>query len=492
MPSVPPIPVELWNQIPPAAQAAILALVQQYERRLQSLQEQVAQLTERLNQNSTNSSRPPSSDPPHVKRRPPKTAAGRKRGGQPGHARQQRPLVPPEQVKQSIPLMPSSCRKCGQALHGEDPQPRTHQVAEIPPVQAEVTEYRLHRLTCTACGTRTCASLPAGVPTGAFGPRLQALLAVLAGGYRLGKRPIRQLAHDLFGLSISTGMVAKLERSTAEALQQPMSELEEYVRTQPANVDETSWREAGQKAWLWVVVTPFVAVFHIAATRCGKVARGLLGWTYRQVVTSDRWKAYNQFRRHQFCWSHLRRDFQAMIDRQNSGAAVGKMLLDLSDQMFAWWHRVRDGTLRRSSFQVYVSGLRAEVSEALTRGAACGCSQTAATCRDLLAHEPKLWAFVWHEGVEPTNNAAERALRHAVLWRRGSGGTNSSRGSRFVERVLSVRETCRQQGRGLLDFLVECCQARLEGGAAPCLLPQGSIGVRARTSPARKQVPTCV
>src|SRR6516164_184848 len=229
MQPVPPISAELWDQIPPAAQAAILALVHQYEQKVQALQLQVAQLTGRLNQNSTNSSRPPSSDPPHVKRRPPKTSSGRKKGGQPGHARQQRPLVLPEQVKQTIPLMPSACRKCGQALHGEDPHPRRHQVAEIPPVEAEVTEYRLHRLTCTACGTRTCASLPAGVPAGAFGPRLQALLAILAGGYRLGKRPIRQLAHDLFGLSTSTGMVAKLEQSTAEALQQPVAELEWHV-----------------------------------------------------------------------------------------------------------------------------------------------------------------------------------------------------------------------------------------------------------------------
>jgi transposase len=472
MPSVPPIPVELWGQIPSPAQAAILALVQQYEQRLQSLQQQVAELRGRLNQNSTNSSRPPSSDPPHVKRRPPHPSSRRKRGGQPGHARQQRPLVPPEQVQQAIPLKPPACRKCGQALHGEDPQPRRHQVAEIPPVQAEVTEYRLHRLTCTACGTRTCASLPAGVPAGAFGPRLQALLAVLAGGYRLGKRPIRQLAHDLLGLSISTGMVAKLERTTAEALQQPMAELESHVRTQPAHVDETSWREAKQRAWLWVVVTPLVTVFRIAATRCGKVARDLLGSAYRQVVTSDRWKAYNAFRRRQFCWSHLRRDFQAMIDRQNSGTPTGKKLLNLSDRMFAWWHRVRDGTLSRSSLQVYISGLRAEVREALTQGVACGCPQTAATCRDLIAREPKLWAFVWHEAVEPTNNAAERALRHAVLWRKGSGGTDSHRGSRFVERVLSIRETCSQQGRGLLGYLVACCQAHLKGEAAPSLLPK--------------------
>src|SRR5262245_39983251 len=328
-----PIPADLWDQVPPAAQAAILALIQGYELRLQALRRRVDELEQRLNQNSTNSSRPPSSDPPHVKRPPPKPKSSRKRGGQPGHKPQQRPLVPPEQVKQVISLKPPACRKCGHDLRGDDPQPRQHQVAEIPPFQPEVTVYRLHRLACTRCGTRTCASLPEGVPTGAFGPRLQAVLAVLAGGYRLRKRPIRQLAQDLFGLSISTGMVAKLEQSTSAALESPMAELEEHVRTQPANVDETSWREARQRAWLRVVVTPLVTVFRIASTRCGKVARQLPGSAYGQVVTSDRWKAYNPFRRRQLCWAHLRRDFQAMVDRQNVGADIGKRLIELSDQM---------------------------------------------------------------------------------------------------------------------------------------------------------------
>jgi transposase len=159
------------------------------------------------------------------------------------------------------------------------------------------------------------------------------LLAVLAGGYRLGKRPIRQLAQDLFGLSVRAGMIAKLEQSTSVALETSMAELEEYVRTQPGNVDETSWREAGRRAWLWVVVTPLVTIFHVAATRCGKVAKHLLGPARGQVVTSDRWKAYNGFRRRQLCWSHLRRDFQAMIDRQNGGAAIGNRLIELSNRV---------------------------------------------------------------------------------------------------------------------------------------------------------------
>jgi transposase len=161
-----------------------------------------------------------------------------------------------------------------------------------------------------------------------------------------------------------------------------------------------------------------------------------------------------------------------MVDRQNSGSAIGKKFLDLSDQMFSWSHRVRDGKVSRSSSQVYISGLRAEVRETLTQGAACGCSQTAATCRELIAHERRLWVFVWQEAVEPTNNAAERALRHAVLCRKGSGGTDSNRGSRFVERVLSIRETCRQQGRGFLEYLVKCCQAHLEGKDPLSLLPK--------------------
>jgi transposase len=217
-----------------------------------------------------------------------------------------------------------------------------------------------------------------------------------------------------------------------------------------------------------------VTIFRTAATQRGQVAGQLLGSAYIHVVTSDRWKAYNGFSRHQFCWSNLRRDFQAMIDRQNGGALIGKKLLDLSDRLFPWWHRVRDGTLARPSFQVYTSGRRAEVREALAQGAACGCRQTAGTCWTLTANEAKLWAFVRHEGVEPTNNAAERALRHAVLWRKGSDGTDSSRGSRFVERVLSIRETCRQQGRGLLEYVVGCCRAHLEGKGFPSPLPDGA------------------
>jgi len=465
MNDLPPLPQPIWDQLPPEAQAAVSVLVQSFERR-------IAGLEERLNKNSTNSSKPPSSDPPSLKRRPPAPASGKKRGGQPGHQRQARPLVPPEQVRQVIDCKPPECRWCHQVLQGDDPEPIRHQVAEVPPVRPTVDEYRLHRLVCPRCRTSTCAALPPGVPAGAFGPRLRAILSVLAGGYRLGKRPIRQLAFDLLGLTISTGMIARLERQGAAELEAPVGELRQYVRdAASAHIDETSWWQGQDKAWLWGAVTRLVTVFTIATSRGADVAKGILGTDRRKVVISDRFKSYSWVKRRQFCWAHLNRDFQAMIDRGGESAEVGERLLGHSDALFGWWHRVRDGTISRSTFQSYVGLMRPCLREDLQRGAACACPKTAATCRELLAGEAHLWTFVRVEGIEPTNNHAERALRHGVIYRKLSGGTDSEAGSRFVERILSVVATCRQQDINVLEYVTRCYQAHLDGKAAPSLLP---------------------
>jgi transposase len=286
MPDQPPLAQPIWDTLSAEAQAAVSALVDSYERR-------VAALQEKGRRNSTNSSRPPSSDPPSVKRRPPSPASGKKRGGQPGHARHARPLVPPEQVRQVIQCKPPECRWCGGPLAGDDPEPLRHQVAEVPPVKPVVDEYRLHRLTCPRCRTSTCAALPPGVPAGAFGPRLRAILSVLAGAYRLGKRPIRQLALDLLGLSISTGMICRLERRGAAELEAPVEGLREHVRTAAsAHIDETSWRQGRDRRWLWAAVTKSATVFTIARSRGADVARGLLGVDRRKVVISDRFKSF--------------------------------------------------------------------------------------------------------------------------------------------------------------------------------------------------------
>jgi transposase len=299
-------------------------------------------------------------------------------------------------------------------------------------------------------------------------------MAMFAGVYRLSKRQIRQVASDLFSLSISLGMISKLERQSAVVLEVPYNELAIAVhRAQVTNIDETSWRERLGKVWLWATVTPLFTVFTIAKNRSGDVARALLGSEDGQVVGSDRFSAYEWImaRWRQICWAHLRRDFQAMIDRGGDGETTGRRLLCLSNRLFRHWHRVRDGTLPWSSFQERMSCLRREVKRALEEGSRCSCAKTAATCFEILKVEEGLWTFARVEGVEPTNNAVERALRHAVIWRRISGGTDSVNGSRFVERMLTVVATCRQQGHNILDYLTSCFEADRRGQALPSLLP---------------------
>ncbi len=467
----PPIPKGLGDLIPPAAQAALLALLGKLHTDIAALQQQVADLQARLGQNSQNSSRPPSTDGPTVKRRPPPEASGRRRGAQPGHPLQRRPLLPPDE---EIPRKPTACRRCGAALTGSDPQPLRHQVIDLPPVQPHVTEYQLHRLACPRCGTCTCGTLPAGVPTGQQGPRLQGVLAVLTGAYRLSKDQARALCADLFGIPVCPGTTCQLEQQTAAALDPVVNELRAHVQTQHAHMDETGWREEGKRAWLWVAVTSLVTVFHLCRSRGSAVVRSLLGPGWHWVLTSDRYSAYQwlALRRRQLCWAHLRRDFQAMIDRDNAGSAIGLELLLFSDDAFHGWYRVRDGTLKRSSLRTDIAGQRPWLRALLREGAVCGCAKTAAVCRELLRLEPALWTFLRVEGVEPTNNAAERALRHAVLWRKSSYGTASAKGSHYVAKILSVVATCRQQERNVLEFVTACCQARLQGQSPPSLLPK--------------------
>jgi transposase len=468
--------------VPPDAQAALAATFLALRQRVDELETRLGDLEARLKLNSTNSSKPPSSDPIGMKRKPPAPASRKKRGGQPGHRKARRILVPPEKIRETFDCKPTACRRCGHGLAGDDPEPLIHQVAELPRIEPIVDEYRLHRLTCPACRATTCGALPAGVPAGGFGPYLQAVLAMFAGAYRLSKRQIQRVAADLFRLSISTGLISKLERRSAAVLEAPYNELAIAVpRAAVTNIDETSWRQRLRKAWLWAVVTPLFTVFTVAKNRSGDVAKALLGSEDGQVVGSDRFSAYDWImaRWRQVCWAHLRRDFQAMIDRGGAGEEIGRRLLLLSGRLFRHWHRVRDGTLEWGLFQERMSRLRREVKRCLEEGSRCLCATTAATCFEILKVEEGLWTFARVRGVEPTNNAVERALRHAVLWRRISGGTDSADGSRFVERMLTVVATCRQQGRNVLDYLSTCFQADCRGQAIPSLLPVAAAEIEA-------------
>jgi len=447
------------------------AVIQQQQQNFARLQQQLGSALARLGTNSTNSSLPPSSDRFHRKRRPPPPAGQqrKKSGGQPGHALHQRPLVPFEQLSQRIPCKPTTCRRCGKPLTGNDPAPLRHQVAELPAAAPDVVGYQLHRLIRPCCHASTCGGLPAGVK-GHFGPRLEATLALPAGQYRQGLRPVVALAADLWGLDISTGMVSKLRQHTADALVLPWVQVATYVRTQDVNIDETHWRQARQRAYLWAVLTPLAGLFKIAKGRTAEVARRLLGENYSQVAACDRLKSYWWIKRLQWCWAHLRRDSQAMIDRGGPGKAIGERLLKQSDRLFDLWHDLKEGKLSREQFQQATKPVRKAVRRTLKAGRQCGCSKTAGTCEELLEHEGWLWAFVDTEGVQPTNNEAERAERRGVLWRETSGGTGSPEGSRFVERILTVVETCRRQGRKVLDYLGACILAWRHNRAPPSLL----------------------
>lgn len=451
------------------------ATVAQQQQQIHLLQQQLADAQARLNTNSTNSSLPPSSDRFHRKRRPPPPAdqPKKKRGGQLGHRRRQRPLVPPEQVRQIIPCIPTTCRRCGKPLTGHDPNPLRHQVAELPVVVPDVVEYHLHRLHCPCCHTSTCAVLPPGV-VGHFGPRLEATLALLAGRYRQGLRPVVGLASALWDLNISTGMVSKLRQRTADALLLPWFQLLLYVGKENVNIDETPWRENKKRAYLWAVVTPLAALYRIAGGRTAAIAQQLLGKHYAGVATCDRLKSYWWIKRLQWCWAHLRRDFQAMIDRGSPGKAIGQALLEQSNRLFHLWHQFRAGKLSRSRLQKAMKPVREAVKQVLQRGKKSRCGKTAGTCKELLGHEEWLWTFVDVCGVQPTNNEAERAELLGVLLRKTSGGTDSRQGSRFVERVLSVVETCRRQGKKVLDYLSACIETWRQQRDPPSLIPDTS------------------
>ena len=328
MTPAPPLPDPLWNSASPELQAAVLALVQIHQEQVAALESRVNDLEARLKLNSTNSSKPPSSDPIGMKRKPPAPPSGKKRGGQPGHRKAQRALVPPEKVRETFDCKPTACRRCGQGLLGDDPEPLIHQVAELPRIEPIVDEYRLHRLTCPGCGATTCGTLPAGVPTGCFGPYLQAVLAMFAGAYRLSKRQIQQLAADLFRLSISTGMISKLERQSAAVLEAPYNELAVAVHSRRG--DEHRRDVVARAAAKGLVVgdgdPALHGLHHRPEPRAARSPRPSWGAKTDQVVGSDRFSAYDWItaRWRQICWRHLRRDFQAMIDRGGDGEPIGR------------------------------------------------------------------------------------------------------------------------------------------------------------------------
>jgi transposase len=302
---------------------------------------------------------------------------------------------------------------------------------------------------------------------------VQAAVAVLAGRYRLSRREVAAICADLLGVDLAVGSVDGLCQDTAAALAEPMAELEAAVQQPvPVHADETHWRQAGKGYWLWVVVSAMATVFRIAPSRGSAVIKGLLGEDFAGWLTTDRYAAYTWVfvERRQVCWAHLKRDFQALVDRGGPGQPVGEAALALIERMFAAWHQARDDPALRPWLAEQMGPIQAEFRTLLETGQENRDRKTAGLCWSLLRLWPALWTFVTVPGVEPTNNRAEQTIRPAVLWRKGSFGNQNDNGARFVERMLSVGATCKQQRRSLLEYVTAVCCAAQAGHPIPLLL----------------------
>jgi transposase len=455
----------------------LVGLTARHERQIARLEARIERLEEKLRENSQNSSRPPSADPPGKAPRPRRSAGARKQGGQPGHEGTTRRLVAESELDEIVDHWPERCLGCGGGFGPAEREPvgeaHRHQVAELPPIAVGVTEHRAHALRCSSCGQRTRARLPYEVGRAAFGPGLQAAIAVLSVRHRISRRDASELCGELFGCAVSVGSVDAICQRVSGALAAPYAELRDAVKDAPVVcVDETGWRNAGERRTLWGALTERFAAFHIAADRHERELPELIGNTFAGIVSSDRWWAYDclDSARRQVCWAHLVRDFrrhsEGLADQQRFGAAG----LEICHQLFDAWERFAShGDRERLAREIAPLKRRLRALLEPHRKKSTRNRHFRTFARNLLKLWPALWTFTEIEGVEPTNNRAERGLRGAVIYRKVSLGSQSEAGERFAERMLSVSQTCRLQGRSLFGFLAEAITASTRASPAPSL-----------------------
>ncbi|MFQ6036296.1 MAG: IS66 family transposase [Sedimentisphaerales bacterium] len=446
------------------------AYIKQLENEIVKLKKRIEELERLLGMNSKNSSKPPSSDPPGMSIVLPKQRR-KKRGAKNGHQPHLRKLFPLKNVTHLIQLKPQVCR-CGSTnLEKTGEQPLRHQIVDIPPIEPQVTEYMQPIFRCKDCGGIVYEPLPDEVKRKHFGPGILALVAILTGMLNTSKRKALAMINEVFSVPMSLGGLSNCEAQLAEALEHPYNQTIEYIRGQDiAYADETGWRRGNrQRGWLWAVCCTSAAAFMVHAQRGQKAAKKLLG-AFCGTLVSDRWAGYNFFLGvRQICWAHLKRDFLAISQAKGAIGAIGQELYGLAKKILKLRKRVRDGTLQWQTFQKRMKPLTKRVEELLEQGA-CGQGKLPRKCRRIIKHRKHLWTFVHDQRVEPTNNIAERIERQGVLWRKSSFGSQSERGARYVERILTACATCRLQGRSVIEYLREACRCHLDGIPAPSLI----------------------
>jgi len=456
------------------------------QKQIEDQSKKIADLERQLagrKKDSTNSSKPPSSDGPAAARRekPARCRGRRKPGGQKGHPGRHRKLVPLERVDQIVPVLPSDCRHCGQSLPQQIEPVSTvgdvhrYQVSELPPLRAQIIEYQCHKVACPHCGQATRAQLPAEVQSSLFGPRLAGLIAYLTVGLRIPRRGVEQLLETVLGIEISLGSTQKLVEETSEALAATCQELEQQLPQEPVlNSDETGWRSRGERRWLWALVAGSFVFFTVAASRSSKVLIHLLGTVFPGILCSDRFGAYLKYHkgRAQFCWAHLKRDLLGILEfaRTTEAERFCRNALALTARLFRLWHRFRGGGFDRTELIRRSIPLQERFFALCEQHLDSPDDEVRVLATALFQHCDRLFAFIEYPGVEPTNNSAERTLRHAVIWRKICFGNQSRKGEIATARLLTVARTCVMQRRNALEFLTESVQRRRAGQAALSLL----------------------
>ena len=446
------------------------AYIKQLKKENAELKKRIQELERLLGMNSKNSSKPPSSDPSVISAVLPKKRR-KKRGARNGHQPHLRKLLPQEMVKQHLDWKPKVCPCGGTDFEKTNQEPLRHQIVDIPPIEPEVIEYIQHIYRCKGCGEFIYQPLPDEVRRKHFGPRVLALVAVLTGMLNTSKRKALAMINEVFSIPMSLGGLSNCEAQLAEALEGPYNQTIEHIRGQAiAHADETGWRRGNrQRGWLWALCYAGAASFMIQAKR-GQQAAGRLLDKFSGTLVSDRWSGYNIFAgARQICWAHLKRDFKALSELKGAIGKIGQELYGLAKKILKLRKRVRDGTLQWRTFQNRMPALMKRVEELLEEGASSKC-KLSGKCRRIINQRKHLWTFVYDQRVDPTNNIAERIVRQGVLWRKSSFGTQSERGARYVERILTTCATCRLQGRSVIEYLRDACRCHLDGIPAPSLI----------------------
>ena len=463
-----------------AGKEAVIETLISYSAKIQQLEQNIAA----LHRNSTNSSRPPSSDPPWAKKNRGRKKSNRRQGGQPGHKGTCRQLLPPEEMDEIHELYPEHCVHClnpfSESIVIVDSQPMRHQVFDLPRIIPIKKEYRCHSLTCQ-CGQITTAELPRHVAQSNFGPRTHAAIAYLTSTHRVTRRGIADIMQSLFGISISTGAICNAAKRVSDACLPVVGAIKQYVASAlTLNIDETGWKYKGQGHFLWTFVAPRAVLFHISPSRAGKVLREVLGQSFHGIITSDDHSAYASYHKNglrQLCWAHIIRKLKALKEDRSSPHAYcfARHVLEDIGAIFSRWHAFQKSPGSREQLWLDTKPFRERMNDFCIIFSNSTDQRVQTHTKRLLDNWKHLFTFLLHDGIEPTNNIAERAIRPAVQWRKISFGSQSTTGEYFAARLLSVTRTCQMHNINVFTFLSRIVQASFSQNQSlpevPPLLP---------------------